>query len=36
MVLSTRLERKLQRSVQPQWLIESCTVEALARRLASA
>ncbi|MDO9105376.1 MAG: SDR family NAD(P)-dependent oxidoreductase [Methylovulum sp.] len=33
MVLATRLEKKLQQSVQPRWLIDFSTVESLSRHL---
>ena len=33
MVLATRLEKKLNQPVQPQWLIEFSTVESLSKRL---
>jgi acyl carrier protein len=35
MVVSTRLEKKLKRSVKAQWLMEHCTVEALTQRLSA-
>jgi acyl carrier protein len=33
MVLATRLEKKLKRQVQPQWLIDFSTVESLSEYL---